>query len=42
MPVKLDGEPWLAPTLLGGFGKEMIRNTTLSGTISHKTCSYEL
>ena len=30
MPVKRNGEPRMAPTLLGGFGQKIIRNTTLT------------
>ena len=30
MPVKRNGQPRMAPTLLGGFGQKIIRNTTLT------------
>ena len=30
MPVKLDGEPQMAPTLLRDFDQKMIRNATLT------------
>ena len=30
VPVKLDGEPWMAQILLGGFGLKMIKTTTLT------------
>ena len=30
MPVKRNGQPRMAPTLLGGFGQKIIRNATLT------------
>ena len=43
MSLKLNEEPWMAPTLFGDYVLKMVRLTTLTTlTSSHKAKKYEL